>query len=638
MIADMATKVHLVAPRRLELGRAARPGQAQHARVLARQALRRRHRDGGHHRRRAGLRRLRLHQGVPGREADARREDHAALRGHVADPAPRHRARDAAAAPHRGARSAAEPRPRCATRSSAGGVLRRSTPGPVRRHRCGARRQTGAGAPAAGRGGRRRRRRRSTATRGRARAPATGRRRAADPLDRRACAARRAAAGCCVLHSVGAGAVRTATSSMRAHRRALTRGRAGGQPEHACTRCCARSRRERPRRRRVGAPRAPLAALLPRSRARGRRRAASASPSEAAAAAGRRGRRASARCAPSWGCRIGRRGRGARSTSRAGRRGRGALVRPARAGRRSSTASPTSSSSTTAGRGARRARWCGTRRPAGRGRVVERVTAYEPRRGPDRSRSRTRACPARRRSRSSRRRATTSGSRSRSSTSSRRARPLRAGRSTCSSSAARCATRCGARWRASRASWRPRPRGRRGAIAMPRASSSSQRTRRPCSCSKPPSSARATMGGEIAQVIAAADIPVVLKDVDQKFVDQGLEKAREVTAGPGRQAGQEGEDHRRSRPTPRSSTRSALITGTTDYDDFGDVDFVIEAVPEKMEIKQAVFAELDAGDARPRDPRLQHLVAVDHRDRRRHQPARQGRRLPLLLTRRRSCA
>ena len=35
------------------------------------------------------------------------------------------------------------------------------------------------------------------------------------------------------------------------------------------------------------------------------------------------------------------------------------------------------------------------------------------------------------------------------------------------------------------------------------------------------------------------------------------------------------------------------ITGTTDYDGFGDVDFVIEAVPEKMEIKQPVFAELD---------------------------------------------
>ena len=38
-----------------------------------------------------------------------------------------------------------------------------------------------------------------------------------------------------------------------------------------------------------------------------------------------------------------------------------------------------------------------------------------------------------------------------------------------------------------------------------------------------------TMGGEIAQVIASADIPVVVKDVEQKFVDAALDKAREVT-------------------------------------------------------------------------------------------------------------
>src|SRR5205085_1113401 len=33
--------------------------------------------------------------------------------------------------------------------------------------------------------------------------------------------------------------------------------------------------------------------------------------------------------------------------------------------------------------------------------------------------------------------------------------------------------------------------------------------------------------------------------------------------------------------------------GTTEYDGFSDVDFVIEAVPEKMEVKQSVFDELD---------------------------------------------
>ena len=46
------------------------------------------------HRRRPGVRRLRLHQGLPRREADARREDPAALRGHRPDPAHRDRPRD----------------------------------------------------------------------------------------------------------------------------------------------------------------------------------------------------------------------------------------------------------------------------------------------------------------------------------------------------------------------------------------------------------------------------------------------------------------------------------------------------------------------------------------------------------------
>ena len=46
-----------------------------------------------------------------------------------------------------------------------------------------------------------------------------------------------------------------------------------------------------------------------------------------------------------------------------------------------------------------------------------------------------------------------------------------------------------------------------------------------------------TMGGEIAQAIAAADIDVVLKDIDQKFVDHGIEKAARSHQGPARPAG-----------------------------------------------------------------------------------------------------
>jgi acyl-CoA dehydrogenase len=59
------------APADLEVGGAARPGQAQHLCLLPRQALRRRPGDEGRYRRGAGVRRLRFHQGVSGRETDA---------------------------------------------------------------------------------------------------------------------------------------------------------------------------------------------------------------------------------------------------------------------------------------------------------------------------------------------------------------------------------------------------------------------------------------------------------------------------------------------------------------------------------------------------------------------------------------
>jgi 3-hydroxyacyl-CoA dehydrogenase len=101
-----------------------------------------------------------------------------------------------------------------------------------------------------------------------------------------------------------------------------------------------------------------------------------------------------------------------------------------------------------------------------------------------------------------------------------------------------------------------------------------------------------TMGGEIAQTIAAAGLPVVLKDVEQKFVDQGLEKARQVTQG------QLGGLVAKEKITQEDADRQleqtvGRITGTTEYEGFGDADFVIEAVPERMPIKQAVFSELD---------------------------------------------
>ncbi|HEV3318565.1 MAG TPA: 3-hydroxyacyl-CoA dehydrogenase NAD-binding domain-containing protein [Solirubrobacteraceae bacterium] len=102
-----------------------------------------------------------------------------------------------------------------------------------------------------------------------------------------------------------------------------------------------------------------------------------------------------------------------------------------------------------------------------------------------------------------------------------------------------------------------------------------------------------TMGGQIAQTIAAAGLPVVLKDIDDALVQAGLEEARNVTSGQvaklverGKLSSEQGEQ--------RIAEVLGRIAGTTSYAEFGDVDLVVEAVPERMEIKQAVFAELDA--------------------------------------------
>jgi len=101
------------------------------------------------------------------------------------------------------------------------------------------------------------------------------------------------------------------------------------------------------------------------------------------------------------------------------------------------------------------------------------------------------------------------------------------------------------------------------------------------------------MGGEIAQVIAAADVPVLLKDVEPSLVDAGVEKARAVTEGQARKLVEKG---RLSDEAARQQVERVLgrIAPTTTYDDFGDVDLVVEAVPERMRVKHAVFAELDA--------------------------------------------
>jgi len=92
-----------------------------------------------------------------------------------------------------------------------------------------------------------------------------------------------------------------------------------------------------------------------------------------------------------------------------------------------------------------------------------------------------------------------------------------------------------------------------------------------------------TMGGGIAMAYANAGIPVLLKEVDDAALQRGLATIRknyDVTMSKGKMTAEQVEK------------TMALITPTTSYDGFDQVDIVTEAVFENMELKKATFAQL----------------------------------------------
>lgn len=96
------------------------------------------------------------------------------------------------------------------------------------------------------------------------------------------------------------------------------------------------------------------------------------------------------------------------------------------------------------------------------------------------------------------------------------------------------------------------------------------------------------MGSGIAQVLAVGGFEVIVRDISDELVDATREACFESRWGIKRavEIGKLEFD--------LAVDAMARISFTKEVADFADVDFVIEAVPEKLELKQEVFAELDA--------------------------------------------
>lgn len=94
-----------------------------------------------------------------------------------------------------------------------------------------------------------------------------------------------------------------------------------------------------------------------------------------------------------------------------------------------------------------------------------------------------------------------------------------------------------------------------------------------------------TMGGGITMNFANAGVPVKIFDTNQEALDRGMgiiQKNYDNTMKKGRLT------------QDQVDACMSIITPVSNYDDFADVDMVIEAVFEEMDIKKEVFTKLDA--------------------------------------------
>jgi 3-hydroxybutyryl-CoA dehydrogenase len=93
-----------------------------------------------------------------------------------------------------------------------------------------------------------------------------------------------------------------------------------------------------------------------------------------------------------------------------------------------------------------------------------------------------------------------------------------------------------------------------------------------------------TMGNGIAHVFARAGYKVILRDVEQRYLDRGMDTIaknldREIKKGTLAEA--------------EKGTVLRRLVPVTDFSTVANADFLVEAVPEKFEIKRHVLTEAD---------------------------------------------
>ena len=112
------------------------------------------------------------------------------------------------------------------------------------------------------------------------------------------------------------------------------------------------------------------------------------------------------------------------------------------------------------------------------------------------------------------------------------------------------------------------------------------------------------MGSGIAQWLSSRGVSVILRDVSIEALDRGLANIEKTYADAVKRGLMSEEKAKEGR---------ARIVASTNPGPMRDVQIVIEAASEKLEIKKEIFRDLDCQDRRHRHSRDQHFGAFDQR-------------------------